>query len=152
MREILGAAGNDEIAYRGEGPPEQVDEGDNWQRFLDLLEEVGGADHADEIFRLWVIRPSQVETLDARAEARTAYAGLEEAAGGWSIPYYVRSQMEAWLFSRAHDRIAEANDVLDQRAAIDELATELDLRVPPGLEEAWETADRTLEDARTIAD
>ena len=82
MRDVFDAAQDRRIAYVGGGTPETVTDRNDWKRFLDLLEEVGGSTSADEAFRRWVVTDAQTELLDARAAARSAYGALVTAGAG----------------------------------------------------------------------
>ena len=52
----------------------------DWRGLLDLLEERTGASFED-LWRRWVVRPTETHLLDARRVARTAYASAVVAAG-----------------------------------------------------------------------
>src|SRR5690606_15434854 len=53
--------------------------------FLDHLETISGVD-LDELFAERVLSEADVALLPDRAEARTALAALNAAAGGWEPP------------------------------------------------------------------
>jgi hypothetical protein len=151
MRAVLAAAESSQIAYRGEGPPEPVGPRDDWRRFLDLLDEVGGADEADEIFRQWVVTGQEASELNRRSNAREQYRELVGNAGGWSVPIYVRRELGNWQFERAQERIREADAILEARDAIEALAAELELDPSSDLETAWEGATSSLDEAAELA-
>jgi hypothetical protein len=152
MRKVIGAAASKRTAYPGTGAPETVAGVTDWRRFLDLLEEVGGAAGAEALFRRWVTEPHQDEILDDRAAARAAYAALVEAGDGWLAPYAVRSKLDGWDFGRAEAAIDEAEEVLVSREAIEQRVTTLGI-VPTGkLEAAYESATVDLADARELAE
>lgn len=115
MAAVLAAAVNDEIAYRGSVDIETVDERDDWRRFLDLLEEVGGSENATDLFTERVVSSFGAERLLERTEARDAYAELAASAGGWAAPIYVRREMEDWDFGAAHEAIDDLAAFLDTR-------------------------------------
>ncbi len=152
MRDVLAAAQDRRIAYAGAGTPETVTERNDWKRFLDLLEEVGGSKTADEVLRRWVVTDAQTELLDARTAARAAYASLRTAGGEWAAPYFVRRAMSDWSFIAATTRIADATAVLARRDAIAASAAALGVTLPPVLRTAYEGARDSFDDANQVAD
>jgi hypothetical protein len=151
MRKVIGAAASKRTAYPGGPPPETVAGVTDWRRFLDLLEEVGGAIGAEAVFRRWVTEPHQDQILDDRAAARAAYAALLESGDGWLAPYAIRSKLDGWDFGRAEAAIDEAEEVLASRAAIETRATTLGIAPTDRLEAAYESAEVDLTDARDLA-
>jgi hypothetical protein len=151
MREVLNAAEDHEIAYVGAEPAETVTGQNDWRRLLDLVEERAGSTRADELFRRFVATPDDVAAMDARAAARTAYAGLVRAGGAWHVPLYVRDAMGTWRFDVATTRIGEASAVLAQRDELDRLASGLGLSAPPSLRAVYETARDSLDGAKALA-
>ncbi|MEO5939286.1 MAG: resuscitation-promoting factor Rpf1 domain-containing protein, partial [Candidatus Limnocylindrales bacterium] len=151
MREVLGAAQDHRIAYVGAGEPETVAGPNDWRRLLDLLDEVGGSSAADGVFRRWVVTDAQADVLDARAGARTSYAGLATAGGDWRAPFFVRGPLSGWDFATATGRMAEATAVLARRDAIVERARALGLAVPADLKTAYEAARDSFDEANRIA-
>lgn len=152
MRDVFGAADTRKAAYRGAPAPETVPGANDWRRFLDLLEEVGGATKAEALFRRWVTQPGQDAILDERLEARKAYAALLEAGDGWLAPFFVRSKLDAWAFDRAQTAMDEADALLTSREAIEGRATTLGLTPSGKLETAYEVATVDLAGARALAD
>jgi len=140
MARVIAAATNDEIAYQGAVAPEPVDPRDDWRRYLDLLEEVGGSTRAEGLFREYVVTRLEEETLDLRAVARQRYATAEATAGDWAMPLPVRRPMSEWEFEEALTAIQQVTAVLEDR---DEVAATADgLGVdPPDLERMFETAE-----------
>ena len=151
MRHVLSAAEHDQIAYQGIGEPETIRTTNDWRRLLDLVDELGKAQHADELFRRWVLAPGSAAELDARADARTAYAGLVTAGGPWRPPFYVREPMSSWRFDVATERIAEASALLAKRDEIAKLAAGLGVAAPTGLRDAYQTAKESLDAAKSLA-
>lgn len=149
FRDVLAAADANRIAYVGAGPAEAVDPRDSWQRFLDLLEEVGGSRQAESLFRAWVATPTGDRQLDDRSAAREAYAALEEP-GGWSPPLYVREPMGTWDFAAALVRITEASAVLGLRDQVRAAAAALGLEPGATLERAYEDATDGLAEAQRL--
>ena len=101
MRKVFAAAQGHRIAYTA-GPTaagataETVSGPNDWRRFLDLLEEVGGSRTADDLFRRWVVTDADLNALDKRAEARTAWAALVRAGGDWVVPPSIRRPLADW--------------------------------------------------------
>ena len=150
MREVLQAADGDEIAYVGQPAPEAWERDDDWRRFLDLLEERGGSEDAERIFREWVVEDAEVGVLDERRDARDAYAELLEAGDGWLAPLAVRAPLADWRFDEFERAAAGASDVLEARDALAAEADALGLEPPPSLESAYESAERWFEDAEVL--
>ena len=71
--------------FGDDGEPETVDGPPDWRGLLDLLETETGKDFTD-LWRKWVIRPEEAALLDARADARAAYARTLALAGDWRLP------------------------------------------------------------------
>jgi len=152
MRKVIRAAAARETAYPGAPAREVVAGETDWRRFLDLLEEAGGATGAEALFRRWVTEPYQDDILDERTAARVAYAVLLEAGDGWLAPYSVRSKLGVWDFSRAQTAIDEAEALLSLREAIEVRATTLGITPTGKLEAEYESAKVDLIDARALAD
>lgn len=142
---VLSAAENDRIAYIGDPAPENVPPVDDWRRFLDLLEEVGGSTTAPEIFAEYVTS----EDLSERAEAREAYQDL--ISSGWDAPFYVRTSLGSWDFNTALTRMTEAAAILETRDRIVVNAEEIGVEPPPSLEAAYESATTGMGVAEDIA-
>ena len=146
---VIAAADADEIAYRSGGPPEAVDAEDDWRRFLDLAQEIGGSTEAPTLFDEYVL--GEDESLDERTAARGEYARLEKEAKTWATPLLIRQPMSDWDFVAATTRIEEASSVLDLRDEIETITDELGVRLPPSLEEAYEAADGDFSAATALA-
>jgi hypothetical protein len=152
MRKIFRAAEEDQIAYRGEPAPERYAGSDDWRRFLDLLEEVGGSTEAERLFRLWVVESHQVPLLDDRAAARKAYAALLESADTWAAPYAIRAKLSGWDFDRAETAIDDAERVIAAREAIEARTAALGISPTGALETAYESAKSDLAAAQDLAE
>jgi hypothetical protein len=142
MREMLAVALAGTTAYVGD--PEPTARRD-WRRFLDLMEEIGGSEKAEDILRRHVLVPSQIEQLDARTAARAEYADLQERGGTWSPPWMVRRSMGTWDFDAAQPMIETSNEILEQRDRLVTTLAAVDLDIPGELEEAYETEETRLE-------
>jgi hypothetical protein len=151
MRAVLRAAHANQTAYLGTGEPETVTIKNDWRRFLDLLQEMGGSDGAEEAFRRWVITTDQEALLDSRREARAAYASLLDAGKGWLPGYVIRDPLGRWEFNRATTGIEEASAILALRDDIDTRALELGVAPPGSLRAAYEGAAEDLGSVRDLA-
>jgi hypothetical protein len=152
MQAVLRGAKDRQIAYVGAVEPEKVGGAVDWQRFLDLLEEVGGSTTADDVFRRWVVDAADDPRLDARAAARTAYHELVDAGGGWLPPAYVRVPMSSWDFGAATSRIAEAKAVVAQRDELVAVLATIGLDLPTDLRTAYESATTGMGDAQAMVE
>ena len=151
MREVLAAVADRTIAYRGETEPEPFDQVTDWRRFLDLVDEVGGATSADELVAKYVVTPTQATLLDERTEARTAYQQLIDDGGTWAPPLLVREKMSAWSFKAAQSAIDDSQEVLALRDELDEKTAELGSSYPSDLETTYEASGKDLDDATAAA-
>jgi hypothetical protein len=147
MRAVLAAAGSREDPYRGDGASEAIQGTPSWERFLDLLEEIGGSTRAEDVLKTAVLTPNQATTLAERAAARTAYATLVANGRGWLPSAYIRAQMASWRFKDAEKRIGEAQAVLDLRAKVEAAASALGLSPGAALQTAYERADNGFDAA-----
>lgn len=152
MRAVLAAADADETAYVGAPEPESVTVQNDWRRFLDLLESIGGSRTAEDVFRRWVVAPNDEPLLDARADARSAYAALVEAGKGWQPGFAVRDPMGRWTFATATAAIADSTEILGIRDRIVAGAAELGVTPPTSLRAAYEAATNDLAGVRALAD
>jgi hypothetical protein len=155
MRDVFRAAAEHQIAYLGEGPPEELEAAlakPDWRILLDLLEERAGATETDELFETWVLRPDEVPVLRAREAAREKYEQLVEDGTGWAPPLTVRRAMAAWDFELARERMDEAQAVLAQRDRVERLANAVGVQSSDGLELAYETGTADLAEASMLAE
>jgi hypothetical protein len=151
MQRVFAAADAGTTAFTGDAPPERSTIGDNdWRRFLDLTEQVGGADGVEDLLRTWALTDEEAALLPARDEALAAYDRLVTDGDEWAAPVGVRLAMDGWRFDEAGAGIAAASGILEDRATIDGLATGAALEAPAGLEADYEAA-RTAEDLRAVA-
>ncbi|MGF1666461.1 MAG: hypothetical protein ACFCVC_09345 [Acidimicrobiia bacterium] len=146
MAQVVAAAADDIIAYRGEGPPEEVGPVDDWRRFLDLLEEVGGSSTASDLFAEWVVTENELGLLDQREAVRGRYAGLLAGADGWALPLSLRLAMNEWDFSAASGGIDDAQLVFDARQLLEAAVVGAGV-APPSVEQRFEDG----EDAEVLA-
>ena len=119
---------------------ETVDGPPDWRGLLDLLESETGQDFTD-LWRKWVVRPEESALLDARDEARTAYARTIALAGDWRLPRGIRDALRAWQFDSAMRQLADARTILAQRGAIESLADRGGLTLPPGVQQRFAAGD-----------
>ena len=140
MRKVIRAADAGQIAYVGGGTPETGAAPADWQRFLDLLEELGGSTKAGDLFRSWVVTPAQAKLLDDRDSAREAYKALVGSGAGWLPGIAIRQPMADWDFETATTRISAAAAILATRDRIASLASTAGVAPPANLESAYEAA------------
>jgi hypothetical protein len=151
MREVFRAADQNLTAYPGANPAVPVAAADDWRRYLDLLEELGGSTTAEDLFREYVVTPTAARELDARTTAREAYAVLLDEGGDWEPPSFVRGELGAWRFASARSRITEAEEILALRDEVEAAATALGLEPDDALESAYESAADNFVEAQDIA-
>lgn len=140
MKAVLAAADAGENPYAGDAGAEKTGARPDWRRFLDLVEEVGETDTADDLFGSWVVSPAERGTLRTREEARDAYAALEAAGAEWAVPRGIRANMSLWRFSEATALMDEAEPVLALRDDLAGATADLELAAPPDLETPFEDA------------
>ena len=140
MRLVFAAAQAGTTAYVGDGPPEPAALPNDWRRFLDLTEELGGATGVAGLMETWALPPGSSDVLRARATARAAYHALLTAEDGWATPYAVRQPLDAWQFTAADDRIAAAARIVGLRDETATLAAGEGLTPSVDLETAFEHA------------
>jgi hypothetical protein len=109
----------------------------DWRGLLDLLEERTGTSF-DDLWRAWVVRPSEESLLDARAIARERYAAVVARAGDWQLPAVIRQAMRSWQFDQATELLAAADRTLDDRDAVATAAGDAGLMVPAQLQATFE--------------
>jgi uncharacterized membrane protein YgcG len=143
MRTVFEAVANSTNPYVGEGPAEDIGGVTDWRRFLDLVQELGGADDAQELFEQYVVTDAQKDVLDDRATAREAYAALLEHGGEWAAPLIVRRAMASWGFERANTKMEEAEQVLALRDELDDKTAELASSYPDTYETSYQDAEAT---------
>jgi hypothetical protein len=153
MRRVFLAAHDRTTAYVGGPAPEHTRLPNDWRRFLDLTEELGGATGVSDLMATWVLQPDQQGQLAARATARDEYHALVADGGPWSAPLVVRMSLDAWSFDTAESAIAEARTILDRRDTTASLAESMGLTPPSGLEGDYEAAFSVaaLSDAAQLA-
>ena len=140
MRRVFDAASEGTTAYPGNGDPERTSRPADWRRFLDLVEELGGADGVASLMATWALPDGEAADLPAREAARADYHDLVAAGAGWAAPVVIRLAMDSWAFDRVRADIPTATSILAQRDAIDATAASMELDPPTGLEAAYERA------------
>jgi hypothetical protein len=141
MRMVFAAIAGRTIAYVGDAEAEEVNRATDWQRFLDLVEELGGSTEARDLIEQYVADESQVQLLEERDETREQYAALKEHGDEWAPPFEVRERMQLWSFDEAIERIDEAEEVLTLRDELDDKAEQLGAGYPATFETEYEAAD-----------
>jgi hypothetical protein len=148
LTDVLEAAAEDEIAYQGEPRPEPVEGTDDWRRFLDLLQEIGGSTTAEDLF----VRLVTTEDLSERSAARLEYHRLVQLAPGWRMPLVVRAEMSEWDFDEAMIELASIEELLGKRFEIEAGLEVLGVAPSDTLEDQFETATDSLGEAQALAD
>lgn len=137
MAQVIAAARDNIVAYRGEGTPEEVNPTDDWRRFLDLLEEIGGATGAADLFAEWVVGEDDLDSLAEREEVRHRYRSLQSVAEGWALPLDLRRAMNDWEFATAAAGIEDAQLVFDARRLLGAAIVDAGV-APPSVEQRFE--------------
>ena len=141
MQRVFAAADAGTTAYPGESTPEKATLTENdWRRFLDLTEQLGGVPGVASLLQTWALTDDEAALLPARADARETYEALAAVADGWAAPVGVRLAMDGWRFDEAGAGIEVATSVIERRDAVAELAAAQDLEPPGGLEAEYEAA------------
>ena len=151
LQAVVAAADADAIAYAGSGPAEKASTTATWQRFLDLIDIIGGSQKADDLFRTLVVDKRGVDLLDQRATARLTYARLAADGAGWAPPLVVRQDMSTWQFPLATIAMTDAAATLELRAKVDAAASALGLEPGGDLREAYESAAHAMSEANELA-
>ncbi len=125
---------------QADADPELVDGAPDWRGLLDLLEEHSGQDLVP-LWRQLVVTPEQAPLLDARADARTAYARTLAVAGDWALPRPIRDALRAWDFPTAEAWMADARTVLASRNSVAELAAREGIDLPDTMRNLFESGD-----------
>jgi hypothetical protein len=141
MQRVFAAADGGTTAYPGETAPERATLTENdWRRFLDLTEQLGGATGVATLLQTWALTEDEAALLPARADAREAYEALASVADGWAAPVGVRLAMDGWRFDAAGAGIEAATAVVERRDRVAQLAAAQELDPPSGAEAAYEAA------------
>lgn len=145
LSSVVEAAAEQHIAYAGDPEPERDPGAADWRRLLDLVELVGGSEHAVDLFGAYVVSDDDAPSLVRRVAARKEYDDLVRVGDGWSPPYAVRISMANWGFERAQTLMEVAHELLDARDALGRRLDALALALPDVVEEEYESA-RDLDD------
>lgn len=143
MRDVVYAVSNDEIAYRGEPEPESVARATAaWYHFLDLLQEVGGSEDADELFFDHVTE-FEYEERDA---ARRLYEEVRASTNGWELPLLIREPMSRWQFEYATRWLGQVGPIVEARDEVESDLLELGLELRPKMEDLFELATGSFDE------
>ena len=143
-RAILRRAGPDGLAAvwtaidagkRAYDQPARVEPVD-WRGLLDSLESVTGKKFGD-LWRRYVVRLEDVPLMDARDDARAAYAALAAESKDWPVPATIGDAMQAWRFDVAEAAIATAHSLVVQRDQLRANADGAGLAFPPTLRDSF---------------
>jgi len=141
LRKVWAQAAAGLAAYQPPaGLPEPASGPPDWRGLLDLLEDDTGASY-DDLWRTWVVRPSDLPALDARGTARAAYEAALTDAGAWQLPAAIRAELRAWQFGQAESLLADAEAVLGQRNLLERSAAAAGVELPATLERDFEAGD-----------
>ncbi len=127
-------------SYQGSGEPVRTTQPTDWKRLLDLVQEVGGSAKAEDLFKTYVLTPSQAEGLSVRAAARSAYSNFKQAIGSWAMPAVVPAWMSDWKFADVTEFTTRAKATLARRDALDAEAAANNLTVKADLQKMFESA------------
>ena len=145
MREVLDTAYNHNNPYLPSLTESRELAG--WQRFLDILEELGGSSKATDLFSEWVVAESKDPLLDERTEARLKFHNLVAHADTWELPSTIAKSVSQWNFQDAEQLIEQAEGVLDLRDKAQDEARILDLIRPAAAEEIFEAETESFDQA-----
>jgi hypothetical protein len=150
LREVMRRADGAAIAYPPRnGTPPTTTAPTDWRRLLDLLENLSGRT-VEDLFRAWVVDPTDVPLLDERDAARAAEQGLLQRAADWDVPPSIREALASWDFATATDELRDATGALDSRDARAGNLMALGLHEPSLLEAAWVHSERDVSGLRRI--
>jgi hypothetical protein len=116
---------------------ETSDAAPDWRGLLDLLEERTAASY-DDLWRAWVVRPSEAHLLDQRDAARSKYEAILERAEPWVLPRVVRDSLRVWQFDQTQELLASAGTALDDRDAVASAASDAGLSPPSTMQTDFE--------------
>jgi hypothetical protein len=150
MREVLDTAYNHNNPYLPSLTESRELAG--WQRFLDILEEVGGSSRATDLFSEWAVAEPQTPLLDQRTAVRLKFHNLVVHADTWELPIMIAENLSQWEFEEAEPLIQEAEVVLDLRDSAEDQAGDLGLIRPTTAEEIFEAESESFEQANAAID
>ena len=139
---VVGAGIRGERAYDPEGTRDPYGRRTSWSRWLDILETRGGVTDAAAVFQTWVLNADQRAQLAPRAQARDAYAAVDEGDGDWLPPEGLREAMTAWDFERAssvHEQVAGLGVAVLE---VQDAAAQAEVPVPESVRESYENAEQ----------
>jgi hypothetical protein len=143
MAEVLAAIDDGSAVYADAEPTRPGPVG--WQRFLDLLEEVGGSERATQLFRRFVVLPDEVGELDTRAETRRRYEEFLADDTAWAPPAGVATAMERWEFADADALMDAAGRAGAARDHFADAAAGTGVELPGALRTQYEEATTPAE-------
>jgi hypothetical protein len=145
MSEVLAAVFDRQIPYAAGGEREDTVGDIDWMRMLDLLDEIGGSEHAVDLYEELVVAADDLVLLEERIEARDAYSTLVASAGGWDAPLELRRAMTIWRFDRVEELVASSEQVLTHRDEILAGLAPLGVADLPALESAYQSETRIVD-------
>lgn len=138
---VLGDAVTGRSAYAVAGQNKPPSRTTTWQRFLDLLQIRGGNTKAPGVLSTWVLTPKDQALLAPRAKARTAYAELDQADGGFVPPLGLREAMTGWDFTRAQTIMTALASVAPKAVSVQQAAKRNGMAVPAAVAQVYEGAE-----------
>jgi hypothetical protein len=145
----VGFDGTDDVvaALRdGLSPYDDADRGqrpdDDWKRIYDMFVEVGRSVAAGDLFLAHVVNPEDTQLIGARDRAAADVVELTERSAPWGLPVGVRHTLELWELAEVVDAIAGADNVLDQRTALEAIETSVGVDEPDRAGTAYAGASR----------
>lgn len=140
MQAVWQAIGERRAAYQPVGAGVDLETADappDWRALLDLIGDRAGTDVTD-LWRAWVVRPTDASLLDLRTSARSRYDALLERSGVWRLPRVVRDALRVWQFDQADQLMASAEQALDDRDEVMAAASTAGLTPPPTMRSDFE--------------
>lgn len=140
-RDVLTALADETSPFDPEA--RAVDRIADWQRFYDLLVEVGGSTLAPEIFEAHVIDLVDAPLLAERDAVVSDLEALRDRSAPYELPEGVRGLVERWDFDDAESAMTDAGDVLDLRDELDALRDTTSIDEPDASADAYASASRS---------
>ncbi len=145
MQTVLKAVADGTPAYLGPDTAERTDAPTGWERFLDLVERVGGSKTATTLFQDQVVTAADRSLFDQRATAQSAYTALTTHGAEWAPPAVVRTQMGDWKFTYAAASINASEACLVLRDQLGAAVQEIGTTYTSELRSAYESASGPLD-------
>ncbi len=138
--EVVAALQSGRSPYDGTVPGHRPTQ--DWQRVYDMFVEVAGSEAAHDVFRSWVVNPSDIDLVEQRDVAATDVIELAERSAPWALPIGVRNVLERWELDAVDAAIADADDVLVRRSELESIEAKVGIDEPDRADEAYAAASR----------